>query len=205
MISVDVYMEIVYPILGKGLKLKTPTFLSRILMRRQESTLFNRLFNYKSLICEMNSLDRGSNSNTSYTLQQCVSFVSCPKKEYGQAIKCLGRYVLHTKDKVTILISQMYEDLESYTGAGFAGSYDKDNIPGYMHILYTVYSRYKYVQHTYHYVLHHNICMKYIQYILHVKYKKDKPYNIVKGQTVLISQLGLFSNFTGYGPNYTLM
>ena len=134
MISVDVYMEVVYPILGKGLKLKTPTFLSRILMRRQESTPFNRLFNYKSLIREMNSLERGSNSNTSYTLHQCVRFVSYPKKEYGEAIKWLGRYLLHTKNKVTILISQMYEDLESYTGAGFAGSYDKDNIQIYENV-----------------------------------------------------------------------
>ena len=72
----------------------------------------------------MNYLERGSRSGISYAVHRCARFDSSPKQQHGEAVKWLGRYLLATKNKGTILRPQLDKDLEVYVDADFAGNYD---------------------------------------------------------------------------------
>ena len=112
-------------LLGPGVKTRdTPACSSRIFKRHSDSESFDKSFNYRSVIGKMNYLERGSRSDISYAVHQCARFCSDPKKEHGQAIKWLGRYLLETRDKGTILKPKMDTELEVYVDADFAGNFD---------------------------------------------------------------------------------
>ena len=49
---------------------------------------------------------------------------SSPKQQHGEAVKWLGRYLLATRTKGTILRPQLDKDLEIYVDADFSGNYD---------------------------------------------------------------------------------
>ena len=117
-------------LLGPGVKTRDiPACSSRILKQHSDSESFDKSFNYRSVIGKMNYLERGSRSDISYAVHQCARFCSDPKKEHGQAIKWLGRYLLETRDKGTILKPKMDKELEVYVDADFAGNFDpKDTL-----------------------------------------------------------------------------
>ena len=102
----------------------TPACSSKILKRHSDSEPFDNSFKYRSVIGKLNYLERGSRSDISYAVHQCARFCSDPRKEHGEAIKWLGRYLLSTRDKGTILTPNMNKDLEVYVDADFAGNYD---------------------------------------------------------------------------------
>ena len=115
-------------LLGKGVKTRdTPASSSKILMRHANSTPFDKSFHYRSVIGKLNYLERGSRSDISYIVHQCARFSTCPKKEHGEAIRWLGRYLLKTRNKGTILKPNMDKDLQVYVDADFAGNFDKDD------------------------------------------------------------------------------
>ena len=91
-------------LLGENVKTKeTPACSSKILLRHAQSESFDKSFDYRSVIGKLNYLERGSRSDISYAVHQCARFCSDPKKEHGQAIRWLGRYLRQTRDKGTIL------------------------------------------------------------------------------------------------------
>ena len=96
-------------------------------MRHQDSENFDKSFDYRSIIGKLNYLERGSRSDISYAVHQCARFTSDPKKEHGNAVRWLGRYLRQTKDKGTILKPDPSKDLEVYVDADFAGNYDKND------------------------------------------------------------------------------
>jgi len=57
-------------------------------------------------------------------VHQCARFSSCPKKEHGEAIKWLGRYLKGTRNKGTILRPDKSRQLEVFVDADFAGNWD---------------------------------------------------------------------------------
>ena len=115
-------------LLGKGVKTRdTPASSSKILMKHANSTPFDKSFHYRSVIGKLNYLERGSRSDISYIVHQCARFSTCPKKEHGEAIRWLGRYLLKTRNKGTILKPNMDKDLQVYVDADFAGNFDKDD------------------------------------------------------------------------------
>ena len=113
---------------GEGVKTKdTPASSSRILMRHSDSTPFDESFNYRSVIGKLNYLERGSRSDIAYIVHQCARFTSDPKIQHGKAIMWLGRYLLKTRDKGTILKPIIGKDMEVYVDADFAGNFDKED------------------------------------------------------------------------------
>ena len=94
-------------------------------MRHAQSEPFDKSFNYRSVIGKLNYLERGSRNDISYAVYQCARFCSDPKKEHGEAIRWLGRYLRQTKDKGTILRPNNIDELEVYVDADFAGNFDK--------------------------------------------------------------------------------
>ena len=110
-----------------GVKSKdTPACPSYILKRHSDSPAFDKEFDYRSVIGKLNYLERGSRSDIAYIVHQCARFSSDPKREHGKAIKWLGRYLLGTRDKGTILKPCHSKDLEVFVDADFAGNFDKN-------------------------------------------------------------------------------
>ena len=106
---------------------KTPASPHKILMRHATSDPFDNSFNYRSVIGKLNYLERGSRSDIAYIVHQCARFTSDPKKEHGDALKYLGRYLRYTRDKGTILTPNHEKGFEVYVDADFAGNFDRTN------------------------------------------------------------------------------
>ena len=49
-------------------------------------------------------MDKVSQPDIAYIVHQYARFLSAPKNEHAQSLRCLGRYLKGTKDKVTLLI-----------------------------------------------------------------------------------------------------
>lgn len=101
-----------------------PAACSKLLSRHSDSPDFDGSFNYRSVIGKLNYLEKGSRSDIAYIVHQCARFSSCPKKEHGEAVKWLGRYLKGTKNKGTILRPDRTKGLEVYVDADFAGNWD---------------------------------------------------------------------------------
>lgn len=71
-------------LVGSGVKIRDiPACSSRILKRHSDSESYDKYFNYQSVISKMNYLERGSSSDISYAVHQCVSFCSDLKMNTG--------------------------------------------------------------------------------------------------------------------------
>jgi hypothetical protein len=57
-------------------------------------------------------------------VHQCARFSTDPKVEHGEALRWLGRYLKHTRDKGTILKPVKGKGLELFIDADFAGNWD---------------------------------------------------------------------------------
>jgi acid stress-induced BolA-like protein IbaG/YrbA len=89
---------------GKGMKIKsTLSMLSRILTKHEDSEDFDRSFDYWLIVGKLNYLEKGTCADISYIAHQCTRFAVEPKKEHGEAIRWLGRYLKGTCDKGLIL------------------------------------------------------------------------------------------------------
>ncbi len=97
---------------------------SKLLTRHSESEPFDNLCNYRLLIGKLNYLKKATRSNIVYTVHQCARFVSDPKKERGHAVRWLGRYLLGTRDKGTIMRPMTDKDLEVFVDASICGDWD---------------------------------------------------------------------------------
>ena len=102
----------------------TPAASSKLLARHTDSEPFDDSFNYRSIIGRLNYLEKATRSDIAYAVHQCARFVSDPKKEHGDAVRWLGRYLLGTRDKGTIMRPIPDKDLEVYVDASFCGDWD---------------------------------------------------------------------------------
>ncbi|KAI2497837.1 hypothetical protein MHU86_16671 [Fragilaria crotonensis] len=102
----------------------TPAASSKLLTRHSDSESFDNSFNYRSVIGKLNYLEKATRSDIAYAVHQCARFVSEPKREHGDAVRWLGRYLLGTRDKGTIMKPMSEKDLEVYVDASFCGDWD---------------------------------------------------------------------------------
>ena len=105
---------------------KTPATSSKMLLRHSDSEPFDKSFDYRSVIGKLNYLEKGSRSDIAFITHQCARFTANPKKEHGDAIRWLGRYLKGTRDKGTILMPKEGKDLEVYVDASFAGDWNPE-------------------------------------------------------------------------------
>jgi len=111
----------------EGIKTKdTPAASSRILHRHTKSEDFDQGFNYRSVVGMLNYLEKGSRSDIAYATHQCARFVDSPKKEHGDAMRWLARYLIGTKDKGMIYDPDPATGLEVYVDADFSGNWNQD-------------------------------------------------------------------------------
>eukprot|EP00546_Thalassionema_frauenfeldii_P000512 CAMPEP_0178932584 /NCGR_PEP_ID=MMETSP0786-20121207/22717_1 /TAXON_ID=186022 /ORGANISM="Thalassionema frauenfeldii, Strain CCMP 1798" /LENGTH=505 /DNA_ID=CAMNT_0020609929 /DNA_START=184 /DNA_END=1701 /DNA_ORIENTATION=- len=102
---------------------ETPASSSKLLTKHTDSPEFDNQFTYRSVLGKCNYLEKGSRSDIAYIVYQCARFSSNPKKEHGEALKWLGRYLKGTRDKGTIIRPNQKQELEVYVDASFAGDW----------------------------------------------------------------------------------
>jgi hypothetical protein len=102
----------------------TPAASSRLLTRHRDSEAFDGSFNYRSVIGKLNYLEKATRSDISYAVHQCARFVSEPKREHGDAVRWLGRYLKGTRTMGTIMKPVLNKDLEVFVDASFCGDWD---------------------------------------------------------------------------------
>jgi hypothetical protein len=83
-------------------------------------------WNYRSIIGKLNYLAQNTRPDISFTVHQCAHFSSKPTALHDLAIKRIGRYLLHSKDKGLILHPKKDFRLDMYVDADFAGMWHKD-------------------------------------------------------------------------------
>lgn len=103
---------------------RTPAASSKILKRHKESENFDNRFNYRSIIGKINYLEKGSRLDLAYAAHRAVRFVEQPKKEHGEVVTWLGKYILGTIGNGMILKPRNDEGLEVFVDADFAGNWD---------------------------------------------------------------------------------
>ena len=106
-----------------------PAASSKLISRHTASPDFDRSFDYRSIIGKMNYLEKATRSDIAYAVHQCARFSSCPKKEHGEAIRWIARYLKGTRDKGTIYRPDASRGLELYVDADFAGNWDSKEAP----------------------------------------------------------------------------
>lgn len=105
-----------------------PVAPSKILRKHAASEDFDGSFDYRSVIRKLNYLEKGSRSDIAYITHQCARFSINPKREHGNAVRWLGRYLKKTADKGTILKPSPTKGLEVYVDEDFAGNWHKEEL-----------------------------------------------------------------------------
>jgi hypothetical protein len=80
---------------------------------------------YRSIIGNLNYLEKSTRPDIAYAVHQCARYSSCPKYEHGKAVKEIGRYLLATKDK-GIEVTPTNESVEDFADAVFSGNWNHD-------------------------------------------------------------------------------
>ena len=95
----------------------TPCPVSKLLSLHSDSKEFDNGFNYRSIVGKLNYLEKCTRSDIAYAAHQCARFTDSPKKEHGDAIRWLGRYLKATMNKGTVLRPNLSKDMEVYVDA----------------------------------------------------------------------------------------
>ena len=87
----------------------------------------DKSFHYRSVIWKLNYLEKATRPDISFATHQCARFVADPKKTHAQAVRWLGRYLLHSKRKGMRFRADITRGLEVFVDASFAGNMDKQD------------------------------------------------------------------------------
>ena len=70
----------------------------------------------------MNYLEKGSQSELAYAIHQCARYSTDPRKEHGDAVRWIGRYLLGTPNKGLILRPDLTRSFEVFMDSDFCGN-----------------------------------------------------------------------------------
>jgi hypothetical protein len=101
----------------------TPALSSVLLHADLEGEPHDGNFEMRSVIGKLNYLEKCTRPELGYAVHQCARFMANPKKSHAQAVKRIGRYLLGTQTRGTILRPDKTRSFECYVDAGFAGDW----------------------------------------------------------------------------------
>ena len=102
---------------------ETPAASSKILSEEPGSEPFDDSFHYRSVIGKLNYLEKCTRPDISYAAHQCARFTENPRREHGQAVRWIARYLKGTRNKGIIMKPKLSKELEMYVDADFAGNW----------------------------------------------------------------------------------
>jgi hypothetical protein len=82
-------------------------------------------WNYRSVIGKMSFLAQMTRCDIAFAVHQCARFSQAPKLIHEKAVKYIGRYLLHTRDKGIILKPSLKFSLDAYVDSDFAGTWHR--------------------------------------------------------------------------------
>ena len=103
----------------------TPMRSSTILNKSKDSPEFDRSFNYRSVIGKMNYLEKVSRSELAYAIHQCARYSTDPRKEHGDDVRWIGRYLLGTPREGLILRPDLTRSFEVFVDSEFCGNWNQ--------------------------------------------------------------------------------
>ena len=106
-------------------KRSIPAASSKTLTRHPNSENFDGFYNYRSVIGQLNYLEKETRLDVAFQTHQCARYSESPKVEHGQAMRWLGWYIAATADERLIIESDDTKGLEVYVDSDFAGLWDK--------------------------------------------------------------------------------
>ncbi len=113
-------------LLGEDVDIKeTPSNSSKVLGSHPESAPFDGHFNFRSVIGKLNYLEKSTRPDIAYAVHQCARFAANPKKEHGEAVKRIGRYLRGNRDK-GIVLKLSDDSFEVWANADFSGNWLKE-------------------------------------------------------------------------------
>ena len=73
----------------------------------------------------MNYLEKESRYELAYAIHQCARYSTNPRKEHGDAVRCIGRYLLGTPRKGLILRPDLARSFEVFVDSDFCDNWHK--------------------------------------------------------------------------------
>ena len=104
---------------------RTP--VTDVLSKFPSSPPFNEAFNYRSVLGKLMYLSANTRGELSFANHQCARFAVDPREPHATAIKRIGRYLIGTRDKGTIIRKSNELNLTCYADADFAGMFSVTN------------------------------------------------------------------------------
>ena len=104
--------------------METPALATKILQPELDAPDYEPSFHYQSIIGKLNYLEKSTRPDLAYAVHQCARFSSNPKHLHADAVKCIGRYLLGTKDKGLILCPTRHS-FDCWVDANFVGNWNK--------------------------------------------------------------------------------
>ena len=82
-------------------------------------------FYYRSVIGKLNFLEKSTRPDISVSVHQCARFSENPRKSHAEAVKRIGRYLLHTRDKGLIIRPNDLWNFDCWVDADFVSNWRK--------------------------------------------------------------------------------
>ena len=103
-----------------------PMNSSKLLSHHPNSPYFDGSFNFCCVIGKLLFLEKSTHPDLSHAVHQCARFSHDPKREHGEAVKCIGKRLKGTMDKGLIMKPDPNSNLDLHVDADFAGNWDKE-------------------------------------------------------------------------------
>ncbi len=103
-----------------------PAKSSVILHAHKDSPDFEGAFGYRSMVGKLNYLAQTTRPDILYAVHQVAKYSSCPKKEHGDAILYIVRYLKRTRDIGLRFKPDPSKGFEDYCDADFSGNWNRE-------------------------------------------------------------------------------
>ena len=104
---------------------KTPSVTTNQLHKDTDGPEMTPDFHYCSVIGKLNFLGKSTRPDISVSVHQCARFSENPRKSHAEAVKRIGRYLLHTRDKGLIIHPNDLWQFDCWVDADFVGNWRK--------------------------------------------------------------------------------
>ena len=95
---------------------------SRVLSKCKDSEPHDGHFDYHSVIGKLLYLEKSTRPDLAYGVHQYARFAANPHQDHAKAVKWIGRYFLHTKDKGMMILCPTVQSFDCYVDADFSGN-----------------------------------------------------------------------------------